>query len=160
MTAMQEQEQEILDLLNRNWSRGPLVIEAETAVEIRAIIADNRALRRQVGTMRHAFATLSPVIQNLWRTAVMHVTPVLALIGPYLEATAPMGAEWDVKVMAGYEEDPEPRPRYGDRGTCAVCSGEIMYFQLEAGDGEVLKTGWDHTGHTADGHGAQLGGPA
>lgn len=156
MSEVREREQAILDLLSRDWSKGPLVIEAETAVEIRTVIADNRALRRQVDHLRGVMAELSPVIQSLWDAAVKHVTPVLALVGPYLEPDAPMGAEWDVKVQSGYEDDPPPpEPSHGDRGTCAVCGGEIIYRQ--ANDGTLW---WAHVKTVADGHGARFGGPA
>lgn len=106
MKDAEERDQKILDLLRRDWDKGPLVIEAATAVEIRLAIADNRALRQQIGHLRTAVDELAPVVRQLWDAALKHVMPAWTMIAPYLETDAPMGAEWAVKVQAGYEERP------------------------------------------------------
>lgn len=63
------------------------------------------------------------------------------------------------------ETDPEegPPPRHGDHGTCAVCGGQIAYYEETRHNGvedESLSAWWSHLDHPADGHDAQLGGPA
>lgn len=54
-----------------------------------------------------------------------------------------------------YETDAEPQPKHGDRGMCAICHGEIEYF-----DPAVHSNGgWYHVLNVAH-HVAELGGPA
>jgi hypothetical protein len=157
----EDREQAILDLLaGHNWERGPLVVEAEQGVEIRLALMDNRALRKQIGTMREAFAQAAPVLRDIWNAAVKHVVPMWTMISPYLEPGAPVGAEWEVETAAGYETDPVPAPKDDDHGTCTVCGGEIEFIVEAASNGDALDTWWAHLVHPADGHQAQLGGPA
>lgn len=64
---------------------------------------------------------------------------------------------------AGYETDPDPKPRDGEHGTCAVCGGEIHYWEATVWNGvedDVIDTHWSHVQHPADGHDAEIGGPA
>jgi hypothetical protein len=59
-------------------------------------------------------------------------------------------------------EDVELAPD-GDRGTCAICGGEIHYWEYTRWNGvedEVLDSHWSHAAHPADGHDAEIGGPA
>lgn len=63
----------------------------------------------------------------------------------------------------GYEMDADPKPRDGDHGTCAICGGEIHYWEATAWNGvedDVIDTHWSHVQHPADGHDAEIGGPA
>jgi anti-anti-sigma factor len=65
--------------------------------------------------------------------------------------------------QTGDEDDTEPQPTSGDHGTCTRCGGEIWYWEATAWNGveeEVLDSGWSHCSHPADGHDAELGGPA
>lgn len=55
---------------------------------------------------------------------------------------------------SGYETDPDPKPRDGEHGTCAVSGGEIHYVSCDHGGW------WAHETHPADGHDAEIGGPA
>lgn len=59
-------------------------------------------------------------------------------------------------AILGYEADADegPEPAAGDHGTCAVCGGGIRYQSCPTGGW------WIHDTHPADGHDAQLGGPA
>jgi hypothetical protein len=53
-----------------------------------------------------------------------------------------------------HEDGPEPTPRDGEHGTCAACGGAIRYIDCPTGGW------WAHETHPADGHDAELGGPA
>jgi hypothetical protein len=161
MKEAEERELKILALLNaHDWQRGPLVVEMEQAVDIRVALMDNRALRRQIMHLRSTAAQLAPVIRQLWDAALKHVMPVWTMLAPYLEPGAPVGAEWEVETAAGYETDPVPAPKDDDHGTCTVCGGEIEFIVEAASNGDALDTWWAHLVHPADGHQAQLGGPA
>lgn len=63
----------------------------------------------------------------------------------------------------GRETDADPTPRDGDHGTCAICGGEIHYWEYSRWNGvedDVLDSRWSHVEHPADGHDAEIGGPA
>lgn len=53
-----------------------------------------------------------------------------------------------------YETGPEPKLRDGEFGTCAHCNQPIEYL------GEPYGAWWTHKSAPADGHDAELGGPA
>lgn len=64
---------------------------------------------------------------------------------------------------ADYETDADPKPRDGEHGTCATCGGEIHYWEYTRWNGvedDVLDAHWSHVEHPADGHDAEIGGPA
>jgi hypothetical protein len=77
-------------------------------------------------------------------------------------ALAPRTEAWSIgrprvtPPADGYETgaDEGPEPRGGDHGTCATCGGQIHYQACPTGGW------WIHDAHPADGHDAQLGGPA
>jgi hypothetical protein len=162
MKAAEDREQAILELLSEHdWAKGPLTVDTATAVEIRLAIIDNRSLRKQVAHLRAVAAELAPVVQQLLDAAIKHITPVWTMLKPYLETGAPMGAEWDVETAAGYETDPEPRPKNGDRGTCAGCAKEIEYCEGAEYHDRVIPGFWFHLSTVPETeHPAQLGGPA
>ncbi len=63
----------------------------------------------------------------------------------------------------GYEPDPAPKPRDGERATCATCGGAIHYWEYSRWNGvdyDVIDSRWSHFEHPADGHDAVIGGPA
>lgn len=56
------------------------------------------------------------------------------------------------------ETDANSKPCHGDHGTCAVCGNEIRYYGIAGLEGYGAR--WMHEQPTADGHDAELGGPA
>lgn len=56
--------------------------------------------------------------------------------------------------MSDYEDDLEYEEQDGDTGSCAVCGGDIIYWDSPHGGW------WSHVVHPADEHDAVLGGPA
>jgi hypothetical protein len=68
-----------------------------------------------------------------------------------------------VRVLAGllgYGLVNAATPVHGARGTCTHCGIGIQYFVHEDQYGNVLDAWWAHDEHPADGHDAELGGPA
>jgi hypothetical protein len=63
-----------------------------------------------------------------------------------------------------YEGDAAPpTPVHGTRGTCGICGGDIEYVEATAWNGyevDVLDAWWAHRQHPADGHDAEIEGPA
>lgn len=59
------------------------------------------------------------------------------------------------KDSSQYEDDPEPKSKHGDQGTCARCGERIEYYSDEKSGGF-----WSHLHHPADNHDAVIGGPA
>lgn len=57
-------------------------------------------------------------------------------------------------LPAEYEDDPEPTPANGEHGTYATCSEPIHYIDCPHGGW------WNHDVQPADGHDAEIGGPA
>lgn len=64
------------------------------------------------------------------------------------------------RVAEAHETDATPRPRHVAHGTCGKCGGGITYWVHDDSYGNVLDAQWSHVLHSADGHDAELGGPA
>ena len=113
-----------------------------------------------------------PVVHGLhggsvWRTGGrdIHIapcgadSPLMTMTGLYVAINCPGCLE----ALSNDETDADPKPRDGEHGTCATCGGEIHYWEYTRWNGvedDVLDAHWSHVEHPADGHDAEIGGPA
>jgi hypothetical protein len=86
---------------------GPVVDEAVDQ-DIREVLADNAALRRQLGQIRETVRVYTPIIGTLRDAALRSLLPTpfeWDAVAPLLDPHAPMGSDLDAALDAKAEDD-------------------------------------------------------
>lgn len=149
-----------------SFSNDPNEIDRQAYPDAIYIAAVHPGVMLLIADQWDAVADLAAISLKHWEDgALAHVsqptaieTTAIAAAREFLGEAVVLGDDED-----GYETDADPKPRDGDRGTCAICGGEIHYWEYTRWNGvedDVLDSRWSHVEHPADGHDAEIGGPA
>lgn len=96
--------QRLIRLLEANHDTGLPAIDESVDADIREILADNEALRRQLGQIRETVRIYTPSVKSLW-DAALQVLPAWQGLAPLLDPHAPMGSDLDAALDAKAEDD-------------------------------------------------------
>lgn len=113
--------------------------------ELESVAAERDRLAAENAQMRETIKTVVQYLRPLWGTLIKLIVPLWNQLEPLLEPDTETG----------------PEPSHGESGVCAVCHGEIEYFeearQVPGGGVETLNSWWSHRVHPDDGHDAVPG---